>query len=135
MKSDYGDRHSTRDAAEEFRRNKMLSCKYVNWDLAYLEIITDDPNRSYQVVYFMTELGERFYHSFDSGVFYNFELDKPDPAMTFRLMEPYLEHTSISPEALEWLESITSPDTIDLKRRLVFKKLEGYMNNGWLIMD
>lgn len=134
--SDYfGCRITMQDIANEYVKDLSEKSKYIKWELAYPEILSDNPKEELMVSIFQTELGQRFTHSFANGVLYNFELDKPDPKLTIEMFEPIFDHEYISPEIIAWIEKINNPETMIIKRRLVFKKLEGKMQNGWLHLD
>lgn len=134
--SDYHNcRLTMQDIVNDFVADLSKKSKYIEWELAYPEILSDNPREELMVNVFQTELGQRFTHSFANGVLYNFELDKPDPKLTIQALEPILEHNYISPETITWIENITDPDTMIIKRRYVFKKLSGEMRGNWLYTD
>lgn len=134
--SDYHDCRTTmQDIVNEFVDDLSKKSKYIQWDLAYPEILSDNPREELMVSIFQTELGQRFTHSFANGVLYNFELDKPDPKLTIQAFEPILEHEYVSPEIIEWIEKINDPETMIIKRRFIFKKLSGEMRGKWLYTD
>ena len=127
-----GCRFTMNEMADQYMREKTSHTRYIEWDLAYLEKMSDDWDTHITVVTFMGEDGEAFSNCWKRRILYNFETKQPDIELTLQLIAPMLDHPTISPEVIEWINEITDPALQGLKRKLVLKRLVGTVSKGWL---
>ncbi len=130
--SEYDDCWQTMRDVAEYDFDQIASAqRSVKAGVVEAELFSNDPRKDVAILYFLTEMGEKFFKGWAEGLMFDFEKGETSIELTREYLKQHLAAHTVGPTIVKAFDIVVHPDLRDLKSQFVFKKLRSRLEGDY----